>query len=264
MKLPSTNILGVNVSTASKSEILEFTVEKLKKKNDKFYIVTPNPEIIVRSVSSKEYRDILNAAEVSLADGMGVLLAGSILKKHGLKRITGVEMMEEICHKASIYGFNVGFLGGRNGVAEKTSKCLQKKYPNLRVIFAGEEWLDEKMGFSNELTITKFRGKGDFGQYSSRKNIDILFVAFGAPKQEEWIAKNLPNIPVTAAMGVGGAFDFISGKVPRAPKIVRNIGMEWFYRLLIEPWRWKRQTALIKFIQLVLMEKLNGKTPHSQ
>ena len=84
----------------------------------------------------------------------------------------------------------------------------------------------------------------------------LLFVAFGAPKQEEWIYENLPKIPVKAAMGVGGAFDYLSGDVTRAPQFVRAVGLEWFFRLIAEPWRWKRQLALPKFLWLLLREKV--------
>jgi len=87
--------------------------------------------------------------------------------------------------------------------------------------------------------------------------IDILFVAFGAPKQEFWISENLDKIPVKIAIGVGGAFDYISGKIPRAPFFVRKLGMEWLFRLLVQPWRIKRQLSLIEFAWLVIKEKLS-------
>ena len=89
--------------------------------------------------------------------------------------------------------------------------------------------------------------------------MDILFVAFGFPKQEQWIAENLDKIPVKVAMGVGGAFDYISGNVPRSPVFIRKLGLEWLFRLIIQPWRLKRQLALFKFIYLVLREKLKSK-----
>ena len=90
------------------------------------------------------------------------------------------------------------------------------------------------------------------------KKVDILFVAFGSPKQEIWIADNLNKIPAKVVVGVGGSFDFISGKVPRAPKFVRNLGLEWLFRLIIQPWRIKRQLSLLEFIYLVIREKLTA------
>lgn len=88
--------------------------------------------------------------------------------------------------------------------------------------------------------------------------IDILFVAFGSPKQEIWIAENLDKLPVRVAIGVGGAFDFVSGKVKRAPVWVRKIGLEWLFRLILQPWRIKRQLRLFKFVFLVLGEKVKA------
>lgn len=234
-KLPSINLLGVKLTSASKPEILEYILKRLKNPEKKFYIVTPNPEILVLASRSKAFRDILNGAEVALPDGVGVVLAGSMLKNSRLGRITGTDILEELCRECAKQAFNVGFLGGKGSVAEMASERLRKKYPNLIVSFEGEEW----------------------PMSSSPPHIDILFVALGFPKQEEWIVKNLPNIDVTAAMGVGGAFDYISGKIPRAPKFVRNIGMEWAFRLVRQPWRAKRQLALPVFAYKVLKEKFD-------
>ena len=148
----------------------------------------------------------------------------------------------------------MGFLGGKDGVAEKTAECLQKKYPGLRVNFAGSEWPNEMKDEKGEL---KNREKTSHLSFLiSHLSIDILFVAFGVPKQEFWISDNLEKIPVKIAIGVGGAFDYISGRVKRAPEWIQNIGLEWLYRLIREPWRLKRQLALLEFIRLVIKEKV--------
>jgi len=128
-------------------------------------------------------------------------------------------------------------LGGRNGVGKLSEKELLTKYPKLNIKFIGEEW-------DNGLQIEKVK-------------IDILFVAFGAPNQEKWIWENLPKIPVKVAMGVGGAFDYISGSVQRAPEFLRNLGLEWFFRLIKEPWRIKRQLIGGKFFLMVLKQRFN-------
>ena len=234
IELPSIKILGTSVTTASKSQILEYIVKSLAKRGEKFYVVTPNPEILTFASASKEYQDILNRADVSIPDGVGVLMAGKFLKKDIRARITGVDLMLELCHEASKRGLSIGLLGGRDGVAEKTAECLVKKYPGLRIVLTAEEF---PIGFV--------------------PHIDILFVAYGFPKQERWIAKNLSDIKVSVVMGVGGAFDYISGKVPRAPRVVRDVGMEWAYRLVRQPWRVKRQLALPVFVIKVIKEKLS-------
>jgi len=168
----------------------------------------------------------------------------------------------------------MGFLGGKHGVAEKTALCLQKKYPWIKVGFTGEEWPGDLGSGRGPVgshphstssvaplpagaqrgTPTSATPESGEATHFTPAPIDILFVAYGAPKQEEWIAENLEKLPVKAAMGVGGAFDYLSGRVPRAPKIIRMIGLEWLFRLVIQPWRIWRQLSLIMFIYLVCKE----------
>lgn len=273
-KLSSIKILGTSITNAPKWEVLEYILKGLETKHQKFYIVTPNPEILMYAKGHAEFRSILNDAQVSLPDGIGVLISGRILRKNIIGRITGVDMMQELCYQASKRGLTVGFLGGRGNVAEKTSLCLQKKYPGLIVTFVGEEWLPRKsdcrlpiseesgklrLQIDDKKNIASSIQKSEIRNQSSQDvHVDILFVAFGFPKQEEWIAKNLENLPITCAMGVGGAFDYISGKVSRAPKFIRAIGMEWAYRLVRQPWRIKRQLVLLQFILEIVKEKLRS------
>lgn len=238
--LEKKNYLGVGITTTTEKNILKYVVNFVKSKQ-KFYIVTPNPELIVLASKNKEYSNCLNQARISLPDGIGIVLASHILGKKLEKRITGVDFMLELCMVAAENGLSIGLLGGGSGVAEKTADCLLQSYPNLNIVYFGEEW----------------RGNSKHKTQSS-KFIDILFVAFGSPKQEKWIAENLEKLPVYAAMGVGGAFDFISGSVPRAPAAIRKIGLEWAYRLIRQPWRWRRQLRLVKFAGLVLKEKLQS------
>ncbi len=254
--LPSTKILGVSITTSKKQDVIDFIIRGLHAKSKKFYIVTPNPEIIVMSTRSSSYRRVLNDASVSLPDGIGVLMAGSILKKEINERIAGTDLMYDLCRNCAKEGLSIGLLGGSRGVAERTSECLREKYPDLVVKFASDEWDAKNTDYRLQITESQ---KSEIRNQKSN-HIDILFVAFGAPKQEEWIAKNLKDIPVTACMGVGGAFDYISGKVPRAPKAFRRLGMEWAYRLMRQPWRAKRQLALPVFAVKVLKEKLLGKS----
>ncbi len=240
-QLPSQKILGTKITNASKAEVLEYICKRIEKKGKKFYIVTPNPEILVKATRSKEFQAILNDAEVSLADGIGVLAAGRMLKKHIKERITGVDMMLELVRESAKRGFSIGLLGGRGSVAEETAKCLREKYPDLVVKFASADWPLPNSHLPSPIS-----------------HIDILFVALGAPKQEEWIVESLKDIDVTCAMAVGGAFDYISGKVPRAPKLVRTVGMEWAFRLIRQPWRAKRQLALPVFAAKVIKERINS------
>lgn len=228
-------ILGVGVSNGTNQEVLEFLLKGLKNGGKKLSIFTPNPEIIVRAYHDSGFRKILNSASLALPDGIGVIWAGKILGKKFKEKIIGVDTLENLCKVARDYGLTVGLIGGEVKIADKTAECLMSKYPGLKVGFAGANASIKLL----------------------RSPLDILFVAFGAPKQEIWISKHINHLPVKVAMGVGGAFDYISGRIPRAPVFMRNLGLEWFFRLVIQPWRIRRQLALLEFIYLVLRERLS-------
>jgi N-acetylglucosaminyldiphosphoundecaprenol N-acetyl-beta-D-mannosaminyltransferase len=227
-------LLGVGVNNFTKKETLEYILKNLLKKGKKIFIVTPNPEILVIAQADKNYKKALNSANLALPDGIGVIWAAKLLGKSLKARITGVDLVVSLCKEIAKRPITAGFLGGRGDVAVKTAECLKKSFPSLKISYAQSE-PSEKM---------------------RKTPADILFVAFGSPKQEVWIVNNLKKLPVKVAIGVGGSFDFISGAVPRAPKFMRNLGLEWLFRLMIQPWRIKRQLRLIQFVALILKEKL--------
>jgi len=254
--MKTTSILGVKVTNEKKEKVLEYLFDRLTNPSNKTFIITPNPEMLIYASNHLAYQDKLNRADISLADGVGLLLAGRIMNKPLEERITGVDFIEDVCSKASEKPLSIGFLGGKAGVAERTAECLLAKYPELTVVFAGSEWPSNNRLKIKDLGLKNKKEKDLTSSILNHKSIDILFVAYGVPKQEEWIFDNLPNLTVKAAMGVGGSFDFLSGDVPRAPRAVRAMGMEWLFRLILQPWRFKRQLALIEFVFLVLKEKI--------
>ncbi len=225
------NVLGVKIDDLNMAEALS-VAEKWIWNPGKHYIATPNPEMVVAAQKDPVFNKILNGADLSIPDGVGLELSGKVKNT-----FPGTDFMEELIKLAAEKGFVTGFLGGGGEVAKETVECLKKKYPELKVAFA------ENGGEVN-----------DDGRLSSIVQIppvDILFVAFGHVKQEKWIAENLDKIPVKLAMGVGGAFDYLSGKVPRAPKWMRGLGFEWLFRLAAQPWRIKRQLALLRYLWLL-------------
>lgn len=228
-------LLGVGFNNLRINDVLELIIKGLVKNEKKYYVVTPNPEILVLADGDVNYKKVLNEAKLALPDGTGVIIASRLLSKPLRGKIHGVDLMENLCKEVSKRPITVGFLGAGPNVAELTAECLREKYPGLKINFTKTEWNFEK----------------------KYPETDILFVAFGSPKQEIWIAENLSKLPVKVAIGVGGAFDFVSGKVRRAPVFVRKLGFEWLFRLIIEPWRIKRQLRLIKFIFLVCKEKIS-------
>ncbi len=224
-------IFGVNVDNLSMAQALTRAARFLDSKAQ-FYIVTPNPEIVLFARKNPRYRAVLNKASLSIPDGTGLIWASRRLYgRNGLKeRVTGIDFMQsflrqmfyESCLNNRTY--RVLLLGGRNNSAHSAALILQKKFPNLKFYALSNEKCRYFKFIINELIQP-----------------DCIFVALGAPKQEFWIAKNLARFPsVKLAMGIGGAFDMISGKTPRAPNILKASGAEWLWRLMIQPWRFRR------------------------
>lgn len=257
----SVDILGVRIDVLNMDQAVKRIEEWIEAGKGKYYVVTPNPEFIMAAQRDEEFRKILNNADMAVPDSTRLGWASKVFgERNWLKKILlgplflfpskqliqfdtvpGVDLMKELCRVASEKSFTVGFLGGSDGVAKKTAECLIKRYPKLKVGFADDGGVVDNEG--NVLSSM---------YYGKKEEIDILFVAFGQVKQEKWIAKNLNLIPVKVAMGVGGSFDEISGKVPRIPDWIYHLGFKWLARLVIQPWRIKRQTALVKFVWNVL------------
>lgn len=252
-------ILGVKIDDYNMDQALEKVLSWLKEKG-KHYIVTPNPEFIVAADKDPEFKKILNNADLAIPDGSSLGFSYWLLKRNKLirlilwpimltplkqlmsfDRVAGIELMESLCNKAADYGFTIGLLGGDKEVAEKCADCLRKKYQKLKIVYIDSGGVVDQSGQLIE------------GEIKPLVSMDILFVAFGHIKQEKWIKNNLPKIPVKVAMGVGGAFDYLSGNIPRAPEFIRDLGFEWLFRLIIEPWRIKRQFALLKYLYLIMV-----------
>lgn len=234
-------ILGVRVDNVTYQEALE-KAKKLIESGGKHYIVTPNPEIVVAAQKDRRFKEILNKSSLSIPDGIGLVWGARVLGKNLPERVTGTDLLEGLAALAAEHGFSLFLLGGGEGVAEKAAARLKTRYPTLKIAgtYAGE---------SSSASDTFARRR------LAKLKIDILAVAFGAPRQERWIARNLPHLNVRLAIGVGGALDYISGEKPRAPIWLQKVGLEWLFRLIKEPSRLKRQLSLPYFSYLVFKEK---------
>lgn len=253
-------ILGVGVTSTSTSSVLAFVRKKIAQK-EKFWIATPNPEMIVLAQKDTGFKQALNSADLAIPDGVGLVWASWILGGQLESRLTGTDLMERLCQESAQNGWRVFFLGSSGDIAQKALEVLMGHYPGLRgMAEAGPElvislpagkagnWeLVIKDTKTNQKTIAKIN------QFAP----DLLFVGFGMGKQELWILKYLDTLQIGGALVVGGAFDFWAGNVRRAPLWIRNIGLEWCWRLILQPWRIKRQTALAQFVFLILREKLS-------
>ncbi len=239
------NILGIKIDNLGKTEVLK-KIDDFLSDGRQHHLVTANPEMVVAAGKDEKFLEILNKADLTVPDGFGLILAARYLRQPLQERITGVDLMLDICQIAEQKNCSVYLLGGEEGISKRAAEKIVKKFPRLRV--AGAE-------SGGKMEISDFRFQiSDLIKKINNAEPNILFVALGAGKQEKFIAENLDKMSsVKIAMGVGGAFDFISGKIKRAPKWMRKIGLEWLWRLFIEPWRLKRiLTATIKFSWLVI------------
>lgn len=231
------DILGVPVDALTLSQAVT-RILALHSSPGQYRIATPNPEMIVAAHKNDTFRRVLASSTLNLADGTGLLWAARRQGTPLPERVTGTDVMIELCK--SPHCGRVFLLGAETGIAEDAAKKLKAENPSLDIggTFAGSPSETEEQDIINRI---------------ARSGATMLFVAFGAPKQELWIARNLSKMPnVRIAMGVGGAFDFIAGVRKRAPLFLRNIGLEWLWRLAQQPSRAKRIfTAVILFPLLV-------------
>ncbi len=258
MTLSKQELLGVLINTDNKERLLKKAAEYLNHaKNTPLTIVTPNPEQIVYAQKDKHFRDILNTADISLPDGVGIVWA---LKISTIKKIPGIEFMEDLVKLAAQKGQSVGLIGGRQGVAQKALQNLQKKYSGLT------GWTEDGPEMEVENSKIKIQNHSQENYFQNliakikKHNTKLLFIGLGVPKQEYFITtlKTLFNTKLKQSiilMSVGGAFDIFAGWLPRAPKLLRELGLEWVWRLILEPWRIKRQLKLITFVNLVLTSR---------
>jgi N-acetylglucosaminyldiphosphoundecaprenol N-acetyl-beta-D-mannosaminyltransferase len=239
-------ILGVKIDNLSLQEVLE-KISRFLDSSNQHYIITPNPEFLVAAQTDKNFKEILNYADIAVPDGIGLIYAAKFLGKR-LIRITGVDLIWYICQLAEQKNCSVYFLGGREAVAEKTGEILKREFPNLKITGAqsGGE-ITDPMNI-NENLAREIRQAAP----------QIIFVALGQVKQEKWIFSHLDKLPsVKLAMGVGGSFDYIAEEIPRAPEYLRRIGLEWLYRLIREPKRWPRiVNAVLIFPYLIIKDKI--------
>jgi len=241
-------ILGITIQPESKTIILEKIKKYIQQPIGFFHIVSLNPENLVIAQDNPMFKRVIETAQIKLIDGVGVVWASRLLKIKA-ERITGVELMTDLLKLAQEMSLRVLLIGGKLNLALRLAQCYQQKYPKAK--FSGLE------GIKNIKNLTLEEEKAIFSIVGETKP-NIVMVAFGSPDQELWLARHAERFAHCVCIGVGGAFDFLSGEIPRAPRFLQKIGLEWLFRLIMQPWRWKRQLRLIKFTWLVLGEKIRN------
>jgi N-acetylglucosaminyldiphosphoundecaprenol N-acetyl-beta-D-mannosaminyltransferase len=240
------SIMGVRINNVSMDELLK-TAEKKIKKNEQFIIYTPNTEIIMMCQRDEEFLDLMNKSDINTPDGVGLIYAGKI-KKHPLKeKVAGYDVSVNLLKIANDKGFKLYVVGGKPGVAEAAMKNVHREYPNIKIVGAQHGYFKGthlgKYGHEEELSVIE-----DINKHQPH----ILFVGFGAKKQEQWIEYNKDLLNANVIIGNGGTLDGLAGLVKRAPDIFIKLGLEWLYRLIKEPKRITRQIVLPVFMLKVL------------
>ena len=204
-------------------------------------VCTVNPEFIMTARRHLPFAQVLAAVDLCTPDGVGVLWAARLVGVSLAERVTGSDGIHHICERAAAQGWRVFFLGAAPGIAERAAAELARLYPGLSVAgtHAGSPAPSDWPQIRQRLTAAQ---------------ADLLFVAYGHPRQDIWIHQHREELPVAVALGIGGAFDFVAGTAPRAPLWLRRLGLEWLYRLARQPWRWRRMAVLPLFALLVLLQ----------
>jgi N-acetylglucosaminyldiphosphoundecaprenol N-acetyl-beta-D-mannosaminyltransferase len=241
-------ILGIPIH-AYTYETLLITVTHWLEDGEFHHICTVNPEFVMIAQQQRDFFELLQHVDACVADGVGLLLAARIIGKTLPERVTGTDTVQMLAEQAALHGWRIYFLGAAEGIAEEASQILRDRAPGLQIAgcYAGSP-SDEEASVIIERV--------------NRSHADILLVAYGAPRQDLWIDQHKDALNVKLAMGVGGAFDFIAGIVPRAPTWMQRMGLEWLFRLYKQPWRWRRMLRLPLFVVAVL--RYRGNVMHQE
>lgn len=239
-------LLGISLQPDSEKSILEKIKKYIEAPRGFFHIVSVNPENIMEARTNNDFKKVVETAQIQIMDGSGIIWAGKMKGEPHMERVTGVDLMETLMRGAGKERRRTMLIGGSPKVAEILAECYQQEYPEAKFLgLTGINDIKNIQKSEEEAIISIVR------DYMPQ----IVFVSFGSPAQELWIERHKSEFEGAVCMGVGGAFDFLSGRVGRAPVFIRKMGLEWLFRLVTQPWRFKRQLKLLEFVGLILLHK---------
>ena len=242
-------LLGITIKPESRKNILEKIKKYIGRPNGFCHIISVNPENLIIARENESFKKVVETAQIQIIDGAGIILAGKYAGSPLMERFTGVDLMEELIKWAGKERIRTMLIGGYPEVADRLAKCYTQTYAQSN--FLGITGI-------NDIKNPQKNEEKELFSIVSAFMPQIVFVSFGSPAQELWIEQHRKELQGAVCMGVGGAYDFLSGRTARAPKFIRSIGLEWLYRLISQPWRFRRQLRLLKFIGLVIKEKFAG------
>ncbi|MEI7025683.1 WecB/TagA/CpsF family glycosyltransferase [Paenibacillus sp. y28] len=242
--IPYVSIFGVPVSKWSMKDTVAYLTEVIERRTEPHQVITVNPIQVMAALDAPALMDMMNRAELIVPDGTGVVWAAGYVSNPVTERVTGIDLIHNLLKTGEARRWKVYLLGASPEIIAEAGRRLEAQYPLI-------QWVGRRDGyFSEELDQQVI---ADIAQAAP----DILLVGRSADKQEPWIDRYKQRLQVPVMMGVGGSFDVISGKLKRAPKLFQKLRLEWFYRLIQEPWRYKRMLTLPIFAMKVIREKEN-------
>jgi N-acetylglucosaminyldiphosphoundecaprenol N-acetyl-beta-D-mannosaminyltransferase len=235
-------ILNVRIDNVTEDEAIT-QITRFVEAGGPHQIVTINPEFVIEAGRNPAFARVLAAADLATPDGFGLMLVARMRGSPLRERVTGVALTKRIAAEATRHRWRLFLLGAAPGVAERAANMLQETNPGLIIAgcYSGSPRPEDESGIRARLADAK---------------ADILLVAYGHPKQDLWIARNQPLLRIPVAIGVGGTFDYLAGIAPLAPLWMRRMGIEWLYRLIRQPQRWRR---IIDAVPLFLWKALREK-----
>jgi N-acetylglucosaminyldiphosphoundecaprenol N-acetyl-beta-D-mannosaminyltransferase len=235
------DILGVGFDRVALVDAVA-QIEQSLDRGERTFIITANPEFVMLCREDRELAGIAAGADLVVPDGTGAVVAARLLGDPLPGRAPGRLLVDRLAALANERRLSMFLLGGAPGIAERAAATLRDRHPELRIAgtYAGSADDD-----------------ADVLPRVAAAAPDVLLVAFGMPKQERWLARNLPQLPsARVAVGVGGSLDYLAGAAKAPPGIVHSIGLEWLWRLIRDPKRWRRQRVLPRFVLLVLLARM--------
>lgn len=247
--MESINIFGIKIHNTTLEETTEL-LRKFLEEDGLKKIYTPNTEIVMAAKDDENLKELLNKGDLIIPDGIGLIYGSRIQKRPLKERVTGFDTSIKLLEIGNEKGYSIYLLGGKEGVARDAAKNIKEKWPNIKIAgYHHGYFKGSHLGLKNEEEEEKII------KDINEKNPDIIFVGLGFPKQEIWIDANKDKIKGKVIIGNGGVMDILSGNAKRAPEIYQKLGLEWFYRLIQQPSRIKRQLVLPKFMLYVLFNK---------
>ncbi|MGB4965730.1 MAG: WecB/TagA/CpsF family glycosyltransferase [Microgenomates group bacterium] len=240
------HLLGIPIPTESKSAIREKIIKNIFETKRFFHVVSLNPEIFVLTTTNGEFKKVVTEAQMRILDGVGVIVAAKLCSIPVGDRYSGVDLMSDLLKEAHNRRLRVLLIGGGDKVADKVIECQKEAFSGIE--FTGTT------GIANIARPTDVE-EAEITSIVAATKPHMVFVAYGSPAQELWIDRHSKLFAGMVVMGVGGAFDFLSGNIARAPKWIQKAGFEWLFRLVRQPRRIWRQLRLVKFMWLVGKEK---------